>query len=386
MKVCAVTTWPPHKDGVALYSAELYTHLAKLVDLKIIANIPEEPSEYESPKLKEGTVLRCWKRGSFTYPLTIFRSTLKEGPNIVHLQHGWLLYGNFISSTLFLILLLFFRLSRKPCVVTMHMVIRKDAHLHDNALVNLLARMAVLFMSSFIIKISDKIIVHNCLMKKVFQREYALQEESKIVVIPHGVKNASGKPSISRRGKRTWILSLGFVRESKGIEHLVKAFEKFLEVYPDARLIIAGGRHAHDKTDHIGKYKHLLTSNLSKYVFFTDFIDEKSLDRLIWKSDMIVLLSLDRYYVEASGVLARIADYGKPIICSRVPKFETELKNRENCIMITPGDSEELAQAFISLTLNTHLRESIKKNLRRKFKDRHWDAVAKQHFILYRTI
>jgi len=223
-------------------------------------------------------------------------------------------------------------------------------------------------------------------MKKNFQREYALQEESKIAVIPHGVKSASGKPSTLRRGKGTWILSLGFVRESKGIEHLIKAFEKFLEIYPDARLVIAGGRHAHDKTDCIGKYKHLLTSNLSKHVLFTDFIDEKSLDRLIWKSDMIVLLSLDRYYVEASGVLARIADYGKPIICSRVPKFETELKNRENCIMITPGDSEELAQAFISLTLNTHLRESIKKNLRRKFKDRHWDAVAKQHFILYRTI
>ena len=48
MKVCAVTTWPPHRDGVALYSAELYKQTAKLVDLVVVANIPKQQGLSES--------------------------------------------------------------------------------------------------------------------------------------------------------------------------------------------------------------------------------------------------------------------------------------------------------------------------------------------------
>lgn len=44
-----------------------------------------------------------------TYPLRIFYLALKESPDIIHLQHGRLLYGNFISSPLILILLFLLR-------------------------------------------------------------------------------------------------------------------------------------------------------------------------------------------------------------------------------------------------------------------------------------
>ena len=159
MKVCAVTTWPPHKDGVALYSAELYGQIAKLVNLYIISNISEQN------KTNSGTqvVFRSWKRRPW-YFLTIFHGALKTRCNLVHLQHGWLLYGGFVSSLLFPVLLVFFRLSRKPCVVTMHSVIRKDAQLYSNFLLNSFARIAVLWVSRGIALFSSQIIVHNRLM------------------------------------------------------------------------------------------------------------------------------------------------------------------------------------------------------------------------------
>ena len=387
MKVCAVTTWPPHRDGVALYSAELYTHISELVDIKVIANIPKGPHAYKHHRMKERIVLRCWKRGGFTYPLHIFRSALKERPNVLHLQYGWLLYGSLMTSILFPFLLFLFRLSRRPCVVTMHTVIRRNAHIYDNPVVNLLARMAILFISKFIVNVSDRVIVHNHLMKKALQKEYALQrEEHKIVVIPHGVKKASKKIKMSKKDEEARILSLGFIRRSKGIEHLLEAFEKFYEHHPDAKLVIIGGRHAHDTADHVRRLKHILSSNLSKCVLFTDFIDEESLDRLIWTSDVIVLSSLERYFIESSGALTRVADFGKPIVCSRVPKFESELQDGEDCIMIKPGDITELAQALVSLTQNDQLRKKIGENLRKKFKNRYWSNIAIQHLNLYKAI
>jgi glycosyltransferase involved in cell wall biosynthesis len=380
LKVCAVTTWPPHRDGVALYSAELYTQIAKLVDVEVITNIPKQ---HELSK-KDGAVSRCWKRGPW-YPTRIFRAVFKTRCHIIHLQHGWLLYGSLVSAILFPVLLCFFRFSHKPCVVTMHTVIRKDAHIFANSLVNFLARMAILFVSRGIVHFSDKVIVHNYLMKKILQTEYSAKEE-KITVIPHGVKNASKKPKFSQKGEKICILSLGFLRKRKGIGSLIEAFEKFLEKCPDAKLVIVGGSHAHDKTGYPESFKQFLTPKLQKQVFFTGFVDETTLEQFIWRSDIIVLQSTEPYYVEASGALAAVADYGKPVVCTKVPKFQSELQNGEHYIVVAPSDSTELAQALVLIMENKELRNRLGKNLKEKFKGRHWSTVTEEHVVLYRRV
>ncbi len=384
MKVCAVTTWPPHRDGVALYSAELYKQIAKLVDVVVVANIPKQQESSKSCEEKSEYVLRCWKRGP-RFLTSIFGSAFKTRSNVVHLQHGWFLYGNFISSILFPFLLLFFRLSQKPCVVTMHTVIQKDAHLYTNSLVNFLARIAVRFVSLCIVQFSDKVIMHNPLMKKIFQTEY-IKKEEKIAIIPHGIKSSKKPESSKKKDKTIHVLSLGFLRKSKGMEYLTEAFKKFLKKFPDAKLVIVGGSHAHDKPDDSESFQHFLPPNIQKRVMFTGFVDENRLEQLIWRSDIIVLQSTEPYYVEASGALAAVADYGKPVVCSKVPKFQSELQSGEHYIGVAPSDSNELAQALALLIENEELRNLLGKNLREKFKSRHWSAVAKEHVNLYRCL
>jgi len=278
------------------------------------------------------------------------------------------------------------RLRHIPCVVTMHTVIRKGADLYRSSVVNLLARMGIFFTSRFIVRFSDRVVVLNCLMKKVLEEDYGLRGENKIVVIPHGIRDISEKFRIHGKGGKMWILSLGFIRESKGIETLLKAFEEFVGCCPDANLVVVGGRHVHDKEDRVDYFKRLVSSALSKHVFFTNFVDEERLDQLITRSDIVVLLSLDRFYVEVSGALARVAGYGKPVVCSRVPKFQSELQNGKDCVMVAPGVSEELARAFMLLAADARLRKSLGEELRKKFRGRCWGAVAKQHFDLYREI
>ena len=386
MKVCAVTTWPPHRDGVALYSAQLFKQIAKLVDVSIAANIPKRQQLSESCEEGAGEVLRCWKRG-LLYPMRIFGSVSKTKAHVVHLQHGWLLYGGFISSFLFPFLLCFLRLNRKPCVVTMHTVIERNARIYSNPLVNFLARTAALLVSKLIVKVSDRVIVHNHLMRTVLQTGYALQEEErKIVVIPHGVSRASENPRISEEGKEPLILLLGFVREGKGIEHVVRAFERFRECSPQAKLLIVGDLHPHDRAGYIESLRRLLSSNVPRNIFFTGFLDEKRLDRLIWMSDILVLPSVERRFIETSGALARVADYGKPIVCSRVPKFEGELQNGAECMMTVPSDSREMAQAFVSIRQNRRFANELGEKLKERFRNRSWSSVASQHFELYKSI
>jgi len=383
VKVCAVTTWPPHRDGVALYSSELYRQIAKLVDVIIVANTLTQKEATESCKEKDEAVLRCWRRGPW-FLFDIFRSVFKTRAHAVHLQHGWLLYGGYISSIFFPVLLLFFRLSRKPCVVTIHTVIRKDAQLYKNSLVNFLAQLAVMFVLKGIVKFSDKVIVHNPLMIEIIQKEYGTNVD-KITIIPHGVKSACNPEDVQKE-KEVSIMSLGFLRKGKGIGYLIEAFEKLLETCPDAKLIIVGGSHAHDKKDRSERFRHLLTPRTQKQVLFTGFVEEKRLEQLIWNSDIIVLQSTEPYYVEASGALAAVADYGKPVVCSKVPKFQSELRSEEHYLAVASSDSTELAQALAMLMRDEELRIRLGENLREEMKNRRWSTVAAEHIKLYEQL
>jgi phosphatidylinositol alpha-mannosyltransferase len=263
-------------------------------------------------------------------------------------------------------------------------VIRKDAQLYKNSVVNFLARMAVLFVLKGIVQFADRMIVHNPLMIETLQKEYGTKVD-KIAIIPHGVKSACN-PETCQKEKEISIMSLGFLRKGKGIGYLIEAFEKFLETCPDAKLIIVGGSHAHDKKGQSERFRHLLTPRTQKQVLFTGFIDENRLGQLVWNSDIIVLQSTEPYYVEASGALATVADYGKPVVCSKVPKFQSELQNKEHYLAVSSSDSRELAQAFALLMKNEELRIRLGENLREEMKSRRWSTVAAEHIKLYRRL
>lgn len=230
-------------------------------------------------------------------------------------------------------------------------------------------------------------IVHNYSMKGVLQKSVISNGvNGKVVVIPHGVKVAPKRPSVIQEEKRFRILSLGFLRKSKGIEYIIAAFEKFYRAYPNSELVIVGGQHAHDKELSIEIFKNLLSSKASQHVFFTGFADEGDLDDLIWRSDVLVLHSGERNFVEASGALGRFADYEKPLVCSRVPKFQSELTNKENCIMTSPCDSADMAKALILLARNPSLRRQLGYNLRKRFEGREWESVAQAHIKLFKSL
>lgn len=387
MKVCAVTTWPPHHDGVALYSAHLYGEMKKMVDVAVIANIVDSPF---TPEGKEMHVVRCWRRGSLTYPFKIFRRVLMEKPDIIHVQHGWLLYGNALSSIFFPTLLILSHLISKPCIVTMHTAVKRNARLYGNRVANLLALTAIYFITKLIVKFSSRVIVHNQLVKEILERNFSLEKfREKITVIPHGARKADLHKNISASRKNHGaivILSLGFARKSRGIECLIEAFKKFLKQHPSSTLIITGGKHAHDRDNPIKEVKKRMPQEILEKIIFTDFIDEKSLDELILKSDLIILSSIEDYFIEASGALARVALFGKPVVCSRVPKFEAELKNGENCIMFKPGDAEELAEILTFLADDSNLREKIGRSLEALFRDREWGLIARKHVDLFQSI
>ena len=113
---------------------------------------------------------------------------------------------------------------------------------------------------------------------------------------------------------------------------------------------------------------------------------EQELDKFVSASDVVVLLSSEHFYVESSGTLARVAGFEKPIICSKVPKFQAELKDGVDCIMVKTHDPNSLSDAISMLIENKEFRNIIALNLKARFRKNYWNAIAKKHLELYEAV
>jgi len=276
------------------------------------------------------------------------------------------------------------RVTRKPVILTMHTVIKRNARIQKNILLNKIAELAILVLAKLLTEFSSKVIVHNQLMKKELEENYG-SRSGKVVIIPHGVVKTDLEYSGEKRSSRNLtILSLGFLREEKKLEHLFKGFSEFSKENSEARLLLVGDRHPHDSDKYVDKIKAFVRdSELEDKVLMMDFTSDEDLNQLISNSDFIILVSTTDYFIETSGALARVADFGKPIICSRVPKFQGELRDGSNCLMITPGNVDELVKAMKTLAENYELKNQLASNLKRHFSKRYWSDVAKMHLNCY---
>jgi glycosyltransferase involved in cell wall biosynthesis len=224
-------------------------------------------------------------------------------------------------------------------------------------------------------------------MKKTLEENYGCRGE-KVVVIPHGVVRA-GLKNWDRNGRCNTlkIISLGFLRQEKKLEHLLQAFLEFSMKNPSAKLFLIGDLHPHDNDKYVENIKKFISNlKLEDKVRRMNFVSEGELDKLIYDSDFIILVSTKDYFIETSGALARVADFGKPVVCSRVPKFQGELKDGYDCLMVAPENVDELVKAMKILAKNNKLKKQLASNLKRHFRARYWSEVAKMHLNCYGSL
>lgn len=117
-KVCFISPYPPQKGGISEYSKSLAEELGRHMKVTVFAQKAEAPAgEVDSPNV---LVKRIWKPNSILAPLKLFKETIKESPDVVHLQHeSYGLYGifDFLTTPILIILL---RLACRKEVITLH--------------------------------------------------------------------------------------------------------------------------------------------------------------------------------------------------------------------------------------------------------------------------
>lgn len=185
---------------------------------------------------------------------------------------------------------------------------------------------------------ADVLIVHSNTNKNQLIDIFKI-EESKIQVIPHGVKDSypkrdkqACKNQLNITDDDPVLLFYGGIRKSKGLDVLIKALKEI-----KCNLIIAGATLYGESFDN---YKKLIQENDIKTIEFIEFTDDSFRDVLFQASDYLVLPYKEFY--SQSGVFMQAIQYHLPIIATDVSSFKEFIAKYEIGFVAKPNNVNDL--------------------------------------------
>ena len=183
---------------------------------------------------------------------------------------------------------------------------------------------------------------------------YSIKKE--IVTIHNGVREDVFKASNFKERDYKTVLFVGWLQESKGLGVLAKAIPIVLEKRPDVNFILIG---KDTRVKGLQKtWREYLEDRVnSKNIEFIYPVEQKELaERYYGKSTICVFPSL----YEPGGTVAQEAMMcGCPVVATRVGGFCEFIKDREDGILIPPGDVGALSDAILDLLSDIDLRRQI---------------------------
>ena len=379
MKVIFVSTLLPETN--------YFCYLAKAleqsgVDITVYADKNEQNKKTGLSKTK-----LVWSK-SLLYPWQILSELLKENePSLVHLQHEINMFGGPLTALIFPVLLIGLRLHQVKIVTTVHAVVAPEQIDQDFLETFAFPPLDVLvwpvkifftFLYWLIGFFSDALIVHTAGLKDMLVDSYHVDSE-KISVIFHGVPEKvptnNPKPDVSWASglePSRYICYFGYFHRRKGLEYVLDAFSKVSVNHPDLKLVLAGGTLQKDYEETLKTQSAGL--GLLGRVIFTGFVSQ---DQLYWLlENSLFVLQPATYSIAASGPLAQVIAFEKPVLGNQIGVFAQEIQDNVSGLLALSCNSADMASKMELLINDDVLRAKISQGIGRLHKERSWGNIA----------
>ena len=202
-------------------------------------------------------------------------------------------------------------------------------------------------------------------------------------IIPNGVDTEHFSPDVSPieefgDGKLN-ILFVGRLEKRKGLDYLLKAYQRIKCDISNSRLIIVGPgtrlRH---------KYEKQVKQSGLKDVVFVGFTSYEELPRYYKTADICCAPATGW---ESFGIiLLEAMAVGKPVVASNIEGYASLLTDGVEGLLVPPKDEDRLAQALISLMTDESLRQQMGARGRLKAKEYDWKYIAQKVLNYYVTV
>lgn len=182
--------------------------------------------------------------------------------------------------------------------------------------------------------------------------------DKEVHVVPFGVDCQVFCPA--ERINMTSAVTLGFVKHLKikyGAEYLIRAMVSIVDRHPQTRLLMVGSGELRSQLEEL-----TARLGLTQNVSFLGAIEHHQVSEVLKNVDILVMPSVR----EEFGVAAVEAQAMEiPVISTRVGGIPEVVLDGETGILVEPGDSEQLAQAILTLIENPALRRQMGERGRR---------------------
>lgn len=225
----------------------------------------------------------------------------------------------------------------------------------------------------------ERCLVHNRYSKEVLAKFTSKDCQNLIVVVPHGNFVDLNKTGISKSAARqrlnlesdaTYLLFFGQIKESKGLDVLIKALAQVNRT--SVRLIVAGRPW---RTD-FKRYDELINclGQDERVIKIIRFISDEERDLLFRACDLLVI---PYRKIFQSGVLIMGLSYSIPIVASDLPANREFYESCECFELFPDGDDSALSELILRMTDDTDYCNQLSQRGLIQIKDRNsWQAVA----------
>ena len=149
-------------------------------------------------------------------------------------------------------------------------------------------------------------------------------------------------------------LYFGRITEEKGVEHIIKAYEKLDKSY---KLKIMGD----DTTDEAKRLKEYIAEKKISNIEFIGFKKGKELEDVIKDSRFVLVPSI--WYENMPNTILEAFSYGKPVIATKIGSLTETIENNKNGFLFKLGDINEIVDSIKKLDDDELVKEIGRNNL-----------------------
>jgi len=378
--------------GVADYTKQTLTSFPKHFNILVLAEkLKDEPVISTENNIQ---IVRCWQRNHPLSLLSILSHIIKSPTKKVLFEFEMAMLGDPWMNLFFVKLLLLLKIFQKKVSVVLHQVVLDfneiSGHIGQkkNSQVNILLNLFAKIFYRLVILLSYKIIVFEQFLKDRLDKN-----NSKIIVIPHGVETKINKNNKIFKNNDDFVITIfGYLAWYKGTDWIVDALASYFDHHPKSKfkLIVAGGPNPnHLDKPYYQNYLSKINSIASKHphhIQITGFVDEKDIGNYYQKSDLILLPY--RVGMSSSGPLSIAFTHHKPFFVSgkiapilNTSDISTIFNNHSHSPAVAsfPLNSKKLLQKIIHLKKDLKLQKELSLISQEISFARSWDNISRQY-------
>jgi len=286
------------------------------------------------------------------------------------------------------LLMAYYRLLGKKIVLTAHNINAGARDASDSGLNRLTLRMQY--------RLADHIFVHTRKMQIELIEDFGVRPQA-VSVVRYGVNNAVPNtnltPAAARRrlgiaDRERAILFFGNVAPYKGLEYLIRAFNRICSSGEDRyRLIIAGRfRKGSEQYTELIQRELNESPNRHRFVVKPELIPDEEIEFYFKAADVLVL---PYTHIFQSGILFLGYSFGLPAIAADVGSLKADIVEDVTGLVCHPQDDADLAAAIEKYFASSLYRSlaSRRQALRDYVQAEHsWERVAQETQRVYASL